>query len=803
MTLVTLALVIGANTTIFSLIYGILFRRLPYPDSSRLVLVWNANRRAGISREAIIGQTLPILSAEASSFTTLAGFTYTVPRDRMFAPTIWGTEERVSTSSFTSLLPSVLGVGPVLGRTFSAAGDVDHSDNSPSQQVILSYRFWAAHYGADKSVLGKPIILDDHGFRRLYTVVGVMPDGFDFPYPLVPDKPDLWIQLSHRSAGPLIPEHSFLVIGRLKPTASLHQAQAELATISSRIEAQYPAAFRDESIQTGSLGSELVRNARSVLTVLLVILALVLLIGAANTGNLLLVRSVEREREMALRAALGADRYSLVRHMLIEAVLLSLTGALVGVFVAGLTLHGILAALPRSMYVPRLEEAAIDFRVMGIAALISMLVATIFASLPSFRSVTPNLKETAQPNTGVGSMKLFALRRGSPLLISAIALTVVLVTGAMLLVKSIDKLIQVNESFAPERLLSLEVSFSNATALSPGFDDRMPALFREFRNNVESLPGVESVALSDQPLLTAKTTPSQFKVTGGAEPTGRELKTAEFRVVTPNYFQMMGMMLVRGRLPADTDDKGSAKVAVVNSAMARLYGSDPIGRRLSPEANYGKTESYEIIGVVSEPRRFGAGETSPPTVYVPFSQRPLPHVTALVRTKGNPQFIVDRLRSAAVDMDPGNMVVGTVTTGEDLVSQATARTRITTLLLSILSAIALLLAIVGIYGFVSYHTAQRTSEIAIRAALGGSRTRILTLVLRQGLTVAIIGTLIGMIGAYAFAKSIAFLLYDVPPMDWATFGAATCLFLFVAAAASLIPALRAIRLDPIVALRHE
>jgi putative ABC transport system permease protein len=400
-------------------------------------------------------------------------------------------------------------------------------------------------------------------------------------------------------------------------------------------------------------------------------------------------------------------------------------------------------------------------------------------------------------------MKPFALRRGSPLLISAIALTVVLVTGAMLLVKSIDRLIQVNATFAPERLLSLEVSFSNATALSPGFDDRMPALFREFRNEVESLSGVESVAFSDAPLLSPKTTPSQFNVTTGAESMGQTSKSAEFRVVTPNYFQMMGTALARGRLPADTDNNGSAKVAVINTAMARLFGADPLGIKISSTANYGRAESYDIIGIVSEPRRFGDGEQPAPTVYVPFSQRPLPSVTVLVRTRADPRMIGDRLRSTALNLDPGNMIVGSVTTGEDLLSEATARTRVTTLLLSMLSAIALLLAIVGIYGFVSYHTTQRTREIAIRAALGGSRTNIVALVLRQGLTAAIIGAVIGLVGAYAFAKSIAFLLFDVPPADWTTFGAAVCLFLFVGAAASLIPALRAIHLDPVVALRHE
>jgi len=391
------------------------------------------------------------------------------------------------------------------------------------------------------------------------------------------------------------------------------------------------------------------------------------------------------------------------------------------------------------------------------------------------------------------------------LLISEVALTVVLVTGAMLLAESTEKLVRVNLHFEPERLLSLAVSFSNATTLSPGFDERTPVLFREFRNTIEAIPGVKTVALLDCPILQLDKNPNQFKANGGAGLIAQEYQPAEFHIVTPGYFDMMGVELLQGRGLAETDSAKSLKVAVINDAMLKRYWqqTDPLGLSVAPLIKYGKDDIYTIVGIVREPKRFGTGQSSSPTVYVPYDQLPLPSVTLLVRASRDPRELSSSIHLAAMNILPGHMFVGPTQTGEELLSQANARTQFTTLLLSVLAGLALLLAIVGVYGVMSYYTEQRTREIGIRVAFGGQRGDISNLVLKQSLKLTVVGILVGLIGAFVLVRGISQFLYEVAPTDWRAFGAAVLILLALAVVATWIPARRAMRVDPMEALRHE
>jgi len=802
----TLILVIGVNTALFSTLYCLVFRHLPYPESNRLVVIWDANRLTGRDHMTVIGQTFPRLIADTSSFTHLAGFGGTSSREDMFAYRVWGTDQHIAQSGFTSQLPAVLGVVPLLGRTFNAEDEPDQLRTAVLGEVILSYNFWKEHFGASPEVIGKSLVLNEYGFQKAYTIIGVMPEGFDFPYPLVPDKPDVWIHLSYRTVGRFVPEHQFMVVARLKPGTSLQKAQAELDVVSRETEAQNPLAYRGEFMLVGSLESEVIRNARTILYVLVSVLAIVMLVGCANIGNLLLVRAVERRQEMAVRAALGASYSSLIRQSLVEAVLLALAGSILGLLFATWAIRGFLLIVPPSVYIPRIQEVPLNFKILLINALISMTAAILFSVLPTLRLLRPNFSHMTQlRGAPARSTRSILPRHGSMVLVSQVALTLVLVTGTMLLTKSMRKLVQENLHFEPEHLLSIEVSFSNATALSPGFDDRKLVLFREFQNTIGTIPGVKSVALLDSPLLQLDKNPSQFKANGGTEPIAHDYEPAEFHVVTPNYFNFMGAELVRGRGLSDTDTVASPKVALINEAMLQHYWpqTNPLGIGVAPLVKYGKDEFYTVVGVIRDPKRFGKGQASLPTVYVSYAQLPLPAVTVLVRAVRDPRQIASTIRKAAENILPGQMFVGPAKTGEELFSEANARSQLIMVLISAFSGLALLLAILGVYGLISYYTAQRTREIGIRIAFGAQRSDIFNLVVNQSVMLTGLGIVLGLIGAFIFARSITELLYEVGPTDWTAFGAATLTLLAVGVVAAWIPARRATHIEPVIALRQE
>ena len=805
----TLALGIGANTAIFSALYGLIFRPLPYRNASRLVMLWDSNRSTRAEHIQVMEGSFAILQKEAKSFNGMAAFRGFASRDQMLALRLWGTEKRLCTGAVTSQFFRILDVAPILGRTFLPSDDVaiGSGDNwHYARAAILSYAFWEEHYGGSPGVIGKTITFSDFGDRMQYTIVGVMPKGFDFPYPLFPGKPDVWLSLSIRDyfGWP----NDLDVLGRLKSGVTLAQAQAEIDTIADRIRSQHPRFYTNEHVSVVPLSGELIHNARSLLWIFLAAFSFILLIGCANVGNLLLVRAVSREKEMAIRATLGAGRLALIRQMLTEALLLAAAGGALGILLAYGALRVLVLVLPASIYIPRLDSLALDARMLALAAAFSVIAAAIFSVLPSLRLTRPNLNETMRSGSArpAQSSRSVLRRPGGALLVFEVSLALVLLTGTFLMLRSMEKLLVVNGRFQPERLLSLDVSLSNHYALSlHDFSSLLPA-YQQFQQRVAALPGVESVALADAFPTSNLPHSEMFKADGGGGSVAEAFQPATMRDVTAAYFPMMDMTLIRGRWFDDADELKSLPVAVINEEMAKRYwpDRDPLGLKVAPFIRYTTEKvSYTIVGIVREPKQLGTGNTANPTVYLDYSQVPLPSFSVIVRTAGTPRGITTALRSTALRIVPGQMLLGNVQTGTQLVSEDTATQRFATQLLTVFSTLALLLAVVGIYGLISYHTSRRTHEIGIRMALGAQRRDVMRLVLSEGMTLAAVGVAVGLIVSYAFAKSLASLVYGISVTDFYSFTAAAALFFIVALAACYIPARRAMKVDPMVALRYE
>src|SRR6185437_14919412 len=473
------------------------------------------------------------------------------------------------------------------------------------------------------------------------------------------------------------------------------------------------------------------------------------------------------------------------------------------------SLRAFVALLPQSIYIPRLDSVALDMRALASAALLSVLAAGVFSVLPSLRFARPNLNETMKSgSTRKASPTRSVLnRQGSALLVVEVSLALVLLTGALLMLRSMQKLLAVNSQFQPEHLVSIGVGMDNPYIRSQSNNNGIRIPFEQFEQRIAAMPGVQALALTDGfPPAPHGHTWQQFKAAGGGGRIAEEFQPADMQTVTPGYFDMMRMALVRGRWLADADRDGTLPVAVINEAMAKAYwpNRDPLGLKVHPM--YRSTEKdiwYTIVGVVREPKRFATGDTPDPAVYVAYAQAPWPIGSVIVRTTGDPKGIGAAMRSVALQMVPGHMVLGPLQTGDELISESSAIPRFAMELLASFSGLAVLLAVVGIYGLISYYTSRRTHEIGIRMALGAQRADVISLVLKEGMLVAGLGIAIGILVALAFARSLASLLYGIPTTDFLSFAGAVALLAIVAMAACWIPARRAVRVDPMVALRYE
>ena len=793
--IITLALGIGANTAIFSVVNAVLLRPLTYKDPERLVSLWENVPAHGRWRASPANfhdwkkqNTLfEDMSAYGGSAMSLTGD---------------GEPEQLHGSRVSSGYFAVVGVEPVLGRSFTP----EEYEVGKDQVVILAHDLWKRRYAADPNILNRTITLDGSN----YTVVGVMPSGLYPARPLTTGKLDFdesgqqyWIPMSFAPQWAAVRSaHVLGVVGRLKPGVTLDQAVAEMNAIGARLEQEYPA-NKGEGIIVNPFMNEVVGNVRTGLMTLLIAVGLVLLIACANIAGLLLAQHAARSKEIAIRAALGARRGRLVRQFFIEGLLLSLLGTVAGLGLASLVLSALTKLV--TWDIPRLDYVRLDWQVLSFTLLLTIVTCLVFGLIPAWHASKPDLHtalEQSGRTSGPGGRRL---RLRQTLVVFQVSLAVMLVIGAGLLIKSFWHLQNVDPGFRPQRVLSLGLTLPFAKYAKP---EQINQFFNQLHDGVSNLPGVESAAIAyDNPLVTNWI--DSFEIEGRpALADGREL-SSNFNPIGPDYFVTIGAPMVRGRQFTMQDDQDHPGVVIVNEAFVRHYfpNEDPLGRRLklSPPARLWRNQrltSFEIVGVVRDVKSAGLQADTEPTYYVPATQAPLQDMTLLVRTTTEPTSIVPALRQTVWSIDP-NQPIADVNTMEQIVSDSIGQPRLNMTLMALFGALALILAAVGIYGLLSYAVTQRTREMGIRMALGAQVSDVLGLVLKQGMALALIGEALGLAGAFALTRLIRGLLLGVTPTDATTFIAVIGVLTTIALLACYLPARRATKVDPLTALRYE
>ncbi|MEO8560606.1 MAG: ABC transporter permease [bacterium] len=781
----TLALGIGATTAIFSVVNGVLLRPLPLRDSERVVLLFGQPTDGDVEKvsDASSYPDFVDIRAQSRSFARFGAL-----RTWTAVLTMAGAEPATMRTAFvTSDVLPLLDATPLVGRSLQPA---DEQPGAPAVAVLGS-ALWRGRFGGDPNVVGRAISLDG----TPVTIVGVAPSGSallaptELWRPAVPDALD-------RARG----AHRYTVIARLAPNVRRETAEADVRAIARRLEEQYPADNAKRGARLQSLQEAIVGDARPALLVLLGAVVLVLLIGCANLANLFLVRAASREREIAVRTALGAGFGQLVRHLLAESLLLALVGGAAGLLVAWVGMKSLLALAPRT--IPRADQVTLDVPVLLFLLVISLLTGLAFGVLPALQLRRANVSLGSLRDGARGATSGRSRRRWrTGLVMSEVALATVLVIGASLLVKSFRQLSGTDPGFNPSGLLVAHVNLPRSRYEKP---DAVVRFYEQLRRDVGEMPGVKSSSIAyEHPLGEGWT--SSFTIEGRAPPPRGQEPEARVRPVQPGYFRTAGIRLLRGRDVTDQDRGNTPGVVVVNESFVNRHfpGENPLGRRVLRGAWWPNMPSaFEIVGVVADERFMGLAATGAPATYFPHAQFPMNEMWLLVRTDGDPLALVSALRARASRLDPA-LPLDDVQSMPDLLGRSVAEPRFNSGLLTSFAASALLLAAVGIYGVLSYTVTQRTGEIGVRMALGASRANVLRLVVAEGLGVALAGVAIGTLGALALARVLASLLYGMDGRDPMIFGSAALLLTAVAALAALLPALRASRIQPVEALRSE
>jgi len=782
-----LALGIGATTAIFSVVDAVLLRPLPYAHPDRLAVVLTRG-------------TGPVAPAnfldwrrEASRF------------ERMGAAEAWGTNlggdgrpEHVEGVRVTPDIFPLLGVRPQLGRTFGP----DEDEAGKAQVVVLGHRLWQRRFGGDASVVGRSITLDGVP----HVVVGVMPRGFEFP-PFWATGAEMWAPLPLAERSGSRTGQSLRTFARLAPGASLDQARAEMAAITGRLENEYPGTNRNVVVRT--LDDVVVGDVRSALLVLLGAVAFVLLIACANVAHMLLARASARHKEVALRAALGASRARVIRQLLTESLVLAAIGGAAGVALAAAALRALIAISPGNL--PRLETAGMDGRVLAATLLVSLVTGITFGLVPAVQAsrsdLTGSLREGERGSTvGAGRHRLRRL-----LMASELALALVLLVGAGLMVRTFVALRRFDPGFDSRRVVTAVVSLKGSRSEAPA---RRLAFYREVLDRVRALPGVVSASAINHLPLAGDVWGFPFQIEGQPPSAPGESPSAAFRVVLPGYFQAMGLPLVRGRDFTDDDRLGTPGAVIVNEWLAQRYwpGADPIGKRMTLDDLDKNPEWLTVVGVARNAARGKWAAAPDEEMYLPLQQSrlylereggPFSFLTLVARTSTDqPAALGPSLRTAVWSVD-GNVAVSEVQTMEQVVAGATASPRFYLLLLGSFAAAALVLAALGIYGVMSYSVAQRRNEIGIRMALGARPADVMRLVMNEAAGVVALGAAAGLVVALLVTRMMGALLYGVAATDPVTFALVSVALTLVALLATYVPARRAIRVDPLKALRAE
>ena len=788
---IALALGIGANTAIFSVVNAVLLRPLPFPHPDALVALFETDTQRGLERGSHSYPNFFDLRAQNTTLERVACY-----HSSDYIMTGRGEPARLQAAVVTADLFQVLGVSPMLGRTFLPDED---KPSETGRVVILSQPLFQRRFNSDPSILNQPVTLNGETF----TVVGVMPAGFEFP--IQNDPVELWTTIAGDASGetPVTAQrgaHFLQVVGRLKPGVTMEQTQADLTAIASRLEQQYPDTNTHKSLRVDSALSALVGDVRPTLLILLGAVACVLLIACANVANLLLARATGRHKEMAIRAAMGASRVRVIRQLLTESVLLSLLGGAVGLLLA-VWWSDLLIALGKED-IPRAVQVGIDLRVLGFTLGVSLLTGVIFGLAPAFHSSKAGLIDALKEG-GRGTSE--GARRNkvrSVLVVSELAIAVVLLVGAGLLIQSLWRLQKVNSGLQPENVLTFTVGLPEVRYNY----EKQSQFFIDLKSRLESTPGVQS-ASSVLPLpLSGDRFVISFEIEGRPM-APKDHPSGDFFCTGVGYFRAMGIPIIKGRDFDDRDRHGSTPVVIITDALARQFfpNEDPLGKRIKPGINTiegEKSTMREIIGVVADVRNRSLNTAPKPAYYVPQTQVPFDQMVMVVKTNGDPHGLIPTATKQVAAMDPDLPVFG-VKTMEEYMSASVAAPRFSTTLLSIFAAVALVLTIVGLYGVMSYSVAQRTNEIGIRLALGAQSRDVLLMIVKQGSFLIGMGIVIGLAGAFALTRLISSLLFGVTAKDPFTFAAVVVLLGVVALLACYVPAWRATKVDPMEALRYE
>jgi putative ABC transport system permease protein len=786
----TLALGIGANTAIFSVVNGVLLRPLPYFEPERLVMVWAEQP----IQQGQLGVTdYPV---------TVADFVDWRNQNQVFEhmaamfghrPNLTGGGEPESVAALytsASLFP-LLDARLAMGRAFLPEEDLAGAD----RVVVLSPGLWQERYGADPNIIGQKITLDN----RAYTVIGVTAPGFQFPQRgevparfRVAAKIDLYLPFGFTPAEMNDrTDDRLAVIARLKPRVSVEQASADMNAIAHRLTEQYPQTNTDRSVRLTPLHRQAVGKARTALLVLLGTVGFVLLIACANVANLLLARAAGRQKEMAIRAALGASRWRVVRQLLNESLLLAISGGAAGLLLAWQLLELMLSIASDNL--PRAQDIRLDTRVAGFTLVVSLLTGIVFGLLPALQASKIDFAEALKEG-GRGAAVLLRRRLRGFLVVGEVALAFMLLIGAGLLIRSFARLTEVDPGFDPQRILMMNVwpqppKYTNSQA---------NAFHQRTLERVRALPGVEAAAMVHPAPLSGESRSASFGIEGRPSPM-EEPFNAGLRIVSPEFFKTFRVPLVNGRLLAESDDAKAPPVVVVNESLTRIYfaDEDPLGKRLIISG-----ETRAIAGVVGDVKHSALDEEAKAELYLPMAQSTRRNMSLAVRTSGDPVQMVAAVRGEVRAADK-EIPISNLQMMERLVDKSVAPRRFNMLLLGVFALVGLALAAVGLYGVMSYTVTQRTREIGVRMAMGAQRADVLRLVVGEGMKLALIGAFLGLGGALAMTRLLKTLLFGVSTTDPLTFIVIAAALIIVTLAACFVPARRATKLDPLVALRHE
>jgi putative ABC transport system permease protein len=780
--ILTLALGIGANTAIFSVTYAVLFRALPYKDPGRIVAINKVESQFGLG--GLTAGAFLDFREQSTAFEQLAAYS-----EDEFTLTGGGDAERVICAEVSSALFPLLGVNPSLGRTFSPQEEQVGRDHV----VVVSESFWKRRTGGDPNFAGKTITLND----KVYTVVGVMPARFQFPR-----KFEIWKPLA------LDPEEErhgkqftlITLIGRLKPGVSQAGAEAELNTIFARRPTEEPGATTNNArIELKPLHEQLVKDVRLAIYVLLGAVSFVLLIACANVANLMLARATVRRKEIAIRAALGAGRRRIVAQLLRESVLLALLGGAVGLLFAVWSVDLLVASIPAdvagSFY--GIGDVGINRSVLFFTFGISVLTGVFFGLVPALSATKLDLNEVLK-----GGAKTATARSGlrGAFVVSQLALTLVLLIGAGLMTRSFVRLINVKLGFNPKNVLTMRVELPRSRYQN---GEQRTRFFEQLLERAKTIPGIQSAGAISQLPLSGYSMMGRFAIEGQPKPEPGKGKPMPIGIVTPAYFQTMQIPLVHGRFFDVRDVDKMPEVAIVNEAMARKFwpGENPIGKKIAAGCDE-QALCRTVVGVVGDIRHEGLADEAQPEIYMPHQQFRLPNLSLVLRTTGNPLAVVPAVRDQVRALDK-DQPVALVQSLDDHVSESVLQPRLMMTLLSIFAGLALILAAVGVYAMMSYSVSQRRGEIGIRIALGALKADILRLVVGQAMLLVAISLTTGLAAAFAATRLLRSLLYEVGIWDPFTFGAIVLLLSFVSVCAAWLPARRAAKINPTIALRSE